>query len=210
MLNTTGLLLTEKTARALIKSGLTRLMDSLDADTRATYDRMRPGSDFSAVVANIENFLALRNKAGRRLPLLRLSFCRTSWNEAELEPFLARWSGRADFISVQAYGRYPTPLDPGWPRTSWAAPPEGLCAQPFKRLLVRHNGQVSPCCDASGAGISLGRLKSRSLAEIWQGPELAALRRALRAGDLTGPASACGPCQAKFGPGPPGADSRPC
>ena len=211
MLNTSGLLLTEKTARALIRSGLTRLMVSLDADTRATYDRMRPGSDFSAVVANIETFLDMRNKMGRRLPLLRLSFCRTSWNEAELEPFLARWSGRADFISVQAYGRYPVPPGaPLWPRTAWAAPPEGLCAQPFKRLLVRHDGRVCPCCDASGAGISLGSLDSRSLAEIWQGPELAALRRSLKAGDLTGPAEPCGPCQAKFGPGPPGADSRPC
>jgi hypothetical protein len=204
MFNTSGLLLTEKTARALIKSGLTRLMVSLDADSRAVYDRMRPGSDFPTVVANIENFLDLRKKMGRRLPLLRLSFCRTSWNEAELEPFLARWSGRADFLSVQAYGRYPTtPGAPGWPRTAWAPGPEGLCAQPFKRLLVRHDGRICPCCDASGAVLGVGRLADRSLAEIWRGPELAELRQSLLAGDLTGPAAACGPCQAKFGPGPP-------
>jgi len=207
MLNTSGLLLTEKTARALIRSGLTRLMVSLDAFSQATYDRMRPGSDFHTVVANIENFLDLRKAAGRSLPLLRLSFCRTSWNEAELEPFLARWSGQADFISVQAYGRYyPSPRGPGWPRTAWADPPAGLCAQPFKRLLVRHDGRVAPCCDASGAGINLGWLAGHSLAEIWQGPNLAALRQSLAAGDLTGPAAACASCQAKFSP--PG--SRPC
>jgi len=206
MFNTNGLWLTEKTARALIKAGLTRLMVSLDADTRATYDRMRPGSDFSAVVANIENFLDLRKKMGRRLPLLRLSFCRTSLNEAELEPFLARWSGLVDFISVQAYGRYPTPGAPGWPRAASPAP-EGVCAQPFKRLLVRHNGQVCPCCDASGVGLALGRLADQSLAEIWRGPELAELRRALSAGDLT--ATACGPCQAKFFPEAP-AGGIPC
>ena len=202
MFNTNGLLLTEKTARALISSGLTRLMVSLDADSRATYDLMRPGSDFALVVANIENFLDLRKKMGRRLPLVRLSFCLTSINEAELEPFLARWSGRADFVSVQAYGRYPTPGAPAWPRN--APLPEGLCAQPFKRLLVRHNGTVSPCCDASGALLSVGRLAGRSLAEIWQGPELAELRRNLRAGQP--PAAACGPCQAKFSP----QGARPC
>jgi MoaA/NifB/PqqE/SkfB family radical SAM enzyme len=208
MLNTNGLLLTEKTARALIKSGLTRLMVSLDADSRATYEQMRPGSDFPTVVANIENFLNLRKKTGRRLPLLRLSFCRTSLNEAELEPFLARWSGRADFISVQAYGRYPTPGAPGWPSSAWAAGPEGLCAQPFKRLMVRHDGRVCPCCDASGAGLSLGRLAEQSLAEIWHGAELAQLRKSLLAGDI--PATACGPCQAKVSPAPPADLPRPC
>jgi len=210
MFNTNGLWLTEKTARALIKAGLTRLMVSLDAASQATYDRMRPGSDFSAVVANIENFLDLRKKMGRRLPLLRLSFCRTSLNESELEPFLARWSGRADFISVQAYGRYPTPEAPAWPRAAWAPGPAGVCGQPFKRLLVRHNGQVCPCCDASGAGLALGRLADLSLSEIWRGPELAELRRSLLAGDLSGRASACGPCQAKFSPEPTAGGIRPC
>jgi hypothetical protein len=203
MLNTSGLLLTEKTARALIKSGLTRLMVSLDAASRATYELMRPGSDFSTVIANIERFLDLRREMGRRLPLLRLSFCLTALNEAELEPFLARWSGRADFISVQAYGRYATPGAPGWPRAGCR--PEGLCAQPFKRLLVRHDGRVCPCCDASGAGLAVGRLAEGAggaggLAEIWRGPELAALRESLAAGDFCGPAAACGACQAKFGP----------
>ena len=201
MLNTSGLLLTEKTARALMGSGLTRLMVSLDADSRATYNLMRPGSDFEMVVANIENFLALKKKAGRRLPLLRLSFCRTGLNEAELEPFLARWSGRADFISVQAYGRYPTPQAPPWPRTPEA--PAGRCAQPFKRLLVRHDGRVAPCCDASGAGMVMGRIEEQSLADIWRGPELAGLRQNLLAGTLDGPAASCGPCQAKYGPEEP-------
>jgi hypothetical protein len=168
---------------------------------------VRPGSDFSTVVANIENFLDMRKKMGRRLPLLRLSFCRTSLNEAELDSFLARWTGRADFISVQAYGRYPASGAPAWPRTGWGtgAGPEGVCAQPFKRLLVRHNGQVCPCCDASGIGLSLGQLAERNLADsqladIWRGPELARLRRSLLAGNLE---TACVACQAKFRPEPP-------
>ncbi|MDR2934995.1 MAG: radical SAM protein [Candidatus Adiutrix sp.] len=211
MFNTSGLGLTEKISRALVKSGLTRLMVSLDADSRATYDLMRPGSDFHTVVANIENFLDIRKKMGRRLPLLRLSFCRTALNEAELEPFLARWSGRADFISVQAYGRYPTPRAPAWPRAAWGGDgPAGVCAQPFKRLLVRHNGQVGPCCDASGLGLSLGRLAEGGLTEIWRGEKLAGLRRSLLAEDFSGPAAACGPCQAKFGPRPAAGPSKPC
>ncbi|MDR3038072.1 MAG: radical SAM protein [Candidatus Adiutrix sp.] len=203
MFNTNGLYLTAKTARALMEAGLTRLMVSLDAATPATYDRMRPGSDFATVTANILNFLDLRRKLGRRLPLVRLSFCRTAWNETELEPFLAHWAGRVDFISVQAYGRYPTPQAPAFPRAAWGAGPGGLCAQPFKRLLVRHNGRVSPCCDASGLSLTLGNIAESSLAEIWAGAGLAALRRALK---NSAPAEPCGPCRAKFGP----AEAQPC
>lgn len=198
MFNTNGLLLTEKTGRALIEAGLTRLMISLDAATAATYDRMRSGSDFETVVANIENFLDLRRRLGRTLPLTRLSFCRTAVNEHELPAFLERWHGRVDFFSIQAYGRYDSADPPGFPRGRNPVPPPGRCAQPHKRLLVRHNGQVLPCCDASGLPLVVGDIYGQSLAEIWRGPQLAKLRAALAAGDFSGPAAICLACQSKF------------
>ena len=80
MFNTNGLLLTEKTGRALSKSGLTRLMISLDAASPEVYQRLRVGSDFQTVVANIENFMALNSTLGSVLPLVRLSFCLTAVN----------------------------------------------------------------------------------------------------------------------------------
>ncbi|MDR1045020.1 MAG: radical SAM protein [Candidatus Adiutrix sp.] len=198
MFNTNGLLLDEKTGRALIQAGLTRLMISLDAATPETYARLRVGSDFERVTANIENILALRQSLGRRLPLVRLSFCRTAVNEHELEAFQGRWRGLVDFFSVQAYGRYPGAAPPGFPRGGATPPPAGRCAQPHKRLLVRHDGRVLPCCDASGLELNLGDVADRSLGEIWRGRPLADLRRRLAAGDLSGPAAPCRACQAKF------------
>lgn len=198
MFNTNGLLLTEKTGRALIEAGLTRLMISLDAATAATYDKMRSGSDFETVVANIENFLDLRRRLGRTLPLTRLSFCRTAVNEHELPAFLERWHGRVDFFSIQAYGRYDSADPPDFPRGRNPAPPPGRCAQPHKRLLVRHNGQVLPCCDASGLPLVMGDVYEQSLVEIWRGPQLDKLRSALAGGDFSGPAANCLACQSKF------------
>jgi len=198
MFNTNGLLLTEKTGRALIEAGLTRLMISLDAATPETYNKMRVGSDFETVTANIENFLALKRRLGRRLPLTRLSFCRTAVNEQELPAFLERWQDRVDFFSVQAYGRYESSDPPGFAGDREPPPPPGRCAQPHKRLLVRHNGQVLPCCDASGLPLVLGNINEQSLVEIWRGPRLAALRQALGRGDFKGPAATCLACQSKF------------
>ncbi len=197
--NTNGLLLSEKLSRALIKAGLTKLMISLDAVSESVYARQRPGGELREVEANINAFLALRRQLGRRLPLLRVSFCRTVLNEGELEAFVRRWTGAADFLSVQVYGRYHDGA-PDFPSSGPSAAAPGRCAQPHKRLLVRHNGQVCPCCDASGLELSLGSIYEKSLAELWRSHSLAELRRLLEAGSFSGPAEICRRCQSKFGP----------
>jgi len=197
MFNTNGLLLTEKVGRALIEAGLTRLMISLDADTPETYAKMRVGSDYETVAANIRNFMALRRRLGRALPLVRLSFCRTALNEHELEPFLERWHEVVDFFSIQTYGRYESAAPPDFPGERAAPPPPGPCAQPNKRILVRHNGEVMPCCDASGTSLVMGNIRESSLADIWRGSKMAALRETF-AGDNLSLTGACRACQTKF------------
>jgi radical SAM protein with 4Fe4S-binding SPASM domain len=199
MFNTNGLRLTEKTASDLLEAGLTRIMISLDAATEATYRLMRPGSDFALVQHNVLELLSLRKKKRRRLPLVRLSFCLTSLNEAELPAFIERWSGQADFLSVQSYGHFgagPSRLFPGSPPLP---APSGRCAQPFKRLSVLHDGRVLPCCDLSGLELTMGRAGERSLADIWRGPEIAAIRAGLLSGGGDLPPE-CRRCQGKFAP----------
>ena len=197
MFNTNGLLLTEKVGRALIEAGLTRLMISLDADTPETYSRMRVGSDFETVTANIRNFMALRRRLGSALPLVRLSFCRTALNEHELEPFLERWHEAVDFFSIQTYGRYDSAAPPDFPAERPAPPPAGRCAQPNKRLLVRHDGGVLPCCDASGALLVMGNIYENTLNDIWRGSKMAAFRETVADSDLK-LTEACRACQTKF------------
>lgn len=197
MFNTNGLLLTETVGQALIEAGLTRLMISLDADTPETYAQMRVGSDFETVSANIRNFMALRKRMGSVLPLVRLSFCRTALNERELEPFLERWHEVVDFFSIQTYGRYESAAPPDFPSERISPPPAGRCAQPSKRLLVRHNGEVMPCCDASGTSLIMGNVYQNKLSEIWRGSPIAALRETF-ADNNSSLTDVCRACQAKF------------
>ncbi|MGL4208757.1 MAG: radical SAM protein [Candidatus Adiutrix sp.] len=199
MFNTNGLRLNEKIGRQLIKAGLTRLMISLDATTPEVYDQMRPKSDFATVITNIKNFLKLRRTMNSRLPLLRLSFCRTAINEHQLDDFKKQWVGEVDFLSIQNYGRYDTISPPDFPKTQSGPKAEGLCAQPFKRLLVRHNGFVWPCCDASAAlGLVVGNIYDKSLADIWHDAPLADLRKTLTQRGDGGPNTICHKCAAKF------------
>jgi radical SAM protein with 4Fe4S-binding SPASM domain len=196
LFNTNGYFLSRDIAWALIDSGLTKLMVSLDAATEPTYNKMRPGSNFKIVCQNIENFINLRAQLNTTLPLLRLSFCRTALNEDELEPFINRWQGAVDFFSIQTYGQYKSDNTPAFPKSHISPPPAGRCAQPNKRLLVRHNGDVLPCCDASATPLVIGNIYKNDLAEIWAGKQIAEVRERLENGDLP---PACAACQKKFG-----------
>jgi radical SAM protein with 4Fe4S-binding SPASM domain len=200
MFNTNGLLLGGAVSRALIKAGLTRLMISLDAVEESTYALMRPGSDLRRVEENIREFLALRREAGRRLPVVRLSFCLTSLNEGEFDRFVERWAGVVDFFSLQCYGRYSSDAPSLFPARGVDDKPSGRCAQPRKRLLIRHNGQALPCCDLSGLDLAVGEIGRGSLAEIWAGEPLRTLRAQLEGRSDSAPPESCRRCQAKYEP----------
>jgi radical SAM protein with 4Fe4S-binding SPASM domain len=199
MLSTNGTLLSRSRARDLIGAGLTRLMVSLDAASEGVYSLMRPGASLAETEGNVMGFLAEREAAGKRLPLLRLSFCVTRLNEHELEPFLSRWEGKADFFSVQRYGDFGAG-PPVFAANPPGPAPSGRCAQPFKRLAVRHDGTALPCCDLSGRPLALGNVRGSGLGGLWNGKAVASLREAILADDPEGLPEACRRCRAKYAP----------
>lgn len=100
---TNGQKLDAEMSLRLVESGLTRLMISVDAATRETYAKARPGGDFDLLVENIETFLAVRFASGSPLPLLRLSFVVMALNRHEIEAFRAKFSQMADWLVFQDY-----------------------------------------------------------------------------------------------------------
>ncbi|MDR1608526.1 MAG: radical SAM protein [Deltaproteobacteria bacterium] len=201
MLNTNGQLLTKERSKELIKAGLTRIMISVDAATPETYRKARPGGDYALLVENILGFLAVRQSLGQKLPILRLSFCVTRYNEGELSAFLAKWSELVEFFSIQSYGRFPGGSSSLFPKNRPFPKPGGICSQPRQRLLIRASGEVLPCCDLSGLGLGaelgLGRVPAKSLKEIWASEGLRDLRRRLMGPKDNWP-NICQECQAKY------------
>jgi radical SAM protein with 4Fe4S-binding SPASM domain len=195
MFNTNGTLLNPIVASDLIKAGLTRIMVSLDAVTKETYALMRPGGDLEEVEENILKFLDLRGK--RKLPLVRLSFCLTILNESELVPFLEKWENKVDFFSIQYYGNFSPNTLGFFPENPIFAPPSGRCAQPFKRLLIRHDGTVLPCCDLSALAFKVGDIYKDSLKSIWEGLPMRGLRDALEQEKSSFPIL-CQKCKSKY------------
>lgn len=192
IIHTNGMLLTDKMSRALIASGLTKLMVSLDAITQATYDKVRVGGDLAVVRRNIAQFLAIRREAGARLPALCVNFVKMSVNEHELDAFVEEWTGTADYLALQEYmNPFPGGETEGLFPESYRPNVEFKCSHPWQRMKISANGTVYPCCSfyaddnvnlpgegrSTGGDIAIGTLGESSVGALWRSPKMDELRQ---------------------------------
>jgi MoaA/NifB/PqqE/SkfB family radical SAM enzyme len=162
--STNGSLLTNKIAKSLIESGLTRLQVSLDAYTEETFNNMRQGGNFSQVKENIFKFLKQRESMESKLPLLRVNFVRTAQNKHELEDFQSYWTEHADGIGIQDLVGIMKDFEEKSVESSISNSKSMAfkCSQPFNHLTVRYDGLILPCCSFFGAQLPIGKLKTNS------------------------------------------------
>jgi radical SAM protein with 4Fe4S-binding SPASM domain len=168
MLITNGMLLDADMSAALIDSGLTHLMVSVDAARPETYNRIRPGGDLDKLKRNVDTFLNIRAKHRSRLPLIRVSFIRMSLNRDEQKEFERYWSGRADYLVFQEYANIL-----GQKNTAYFAGPKPLaggfrCPDPWQRMALFVNGDLFPCCADFGRLTPLGNANVTTVKDIWR------------------------------------------
>ncbi len=179
---TNGRLLTPELSRRLIEAGLTRLMIFVDSAGPETYARVRPGGDWKTLVDNIEAFR--RARAGRPMPLLRISFVEMSVNQAERENFEAFFGPKADYLNFQNYlnifGAKDTDFSP--PQAKGSKTKGRFCAEPFTRMALYVDGSLFPCCSDFGRRKPIGHLDRDSLLSVWLCDQAEKLRREGAAG----------------------------
>lgn len=195
MINTNALLLIERVIERVLDSGLTRLLVSMDAVTRETYNRIRIGSNFDKVLANVDTFLNMRAKRNLKLPLLRVSMVRLSFNEHEVAAFVEFWRERADYIAIQEFAS----PEPEWERfqsffaASRTVLDEFRCPQPWQRIIVQGDGTVLPCCSQFARELALGNVRTDTLHAIWRSERMDRLRELHKRGQYRGDAT-CAKC----------------
>lgn len=175
IVSTNATFLDRERRRRLLEVGCDHLICSLDADTRPTYERYRPGGDFDRVVEDVASLG--REKARARSPMhLTVQLVRMKGNQAEEAAFLRRWQ-RAEGVDAarlkeEELGFTELGLVPadGHRRVNpchilWRGP-----------LIVRWDGAVHPCHPFAATEAPIGDLRRASLEEIWRGEAMAALR----------------------------------
>jgi len=85
---TNGVLMDEKMNRKVIGLGVNEVIFSIDGATRGTFEKIRKGASFDAVVGNLGMLTRLKKELGSKLPSIRINTTMQKDNFNELEDIL--------------------------------------------------------------------------------------------------------------------------
>ena len=179
---TNGLLLDKERSMQLIEAGTSKIMISIDAATKETYQAMRSNSGFDRIVANIKNFIALRDSMALRWPLVRVNFVQTPKNIHEIGQFIQQWRGVADAIGFQRQVQLPGQDDDMLPSTCYHED-DFRCSFPYKLMTIDSNGDILPCCTFSGKPMAIGHVDTMTIKAAWDSKNMRYLRDTHRVAD---------------------------
>lgn len=181
-LHTNATLLTPALGERLLDSGLSLLSFSLDGSDEETYERQRPPARFLETLRGIEQFLILkrRRKPNKITTVLQMMEIPEGRRDPDREKFTRRLRAlgldRVVWRRPHNWGGLVAPAGSGTPpRPS----PLNRCTFPWYALVVYWDGTVGPCPQDFRGTMIVGRLPDRKLTEIWNGPEMTAIRRRL-------------------------------
>lgn len=196
-LSVNPLMLKPAVARELLESGVAHLNISLDGHDDASFEKIRGVKDaFEKSKQNLLEFLKLKIELGckTRIILSMIDFSmnrdsieqlRAYWESVPgIDEFSAKefkiWNGGAEDVNRLAE----THVDNAELRKTRTRP---ACTVPWERMSAAWDGDVLACCYDYDKKYVLGSVKSKKMAEMWNGPEMRALRQEFLDNDVKNP-----------------------
>jgi len=195
VLSTNGHFLTPEFAEKIVRSGLNKLIVSLDGMDQETYSAYRRGGDFKTVIDGIRNVHDANRRAGWPLKL-EIQFLVSRINEHQIESarhFASEMKAAFRLKSMQIinpdkmgkwipsredHSRYRKKQDGFIIKNSFP----DRCARLWFNPVVTWDGKVLPCCFDKDADHVLGDLNEDTFRDIWNGPKYTIFRKSLLAG----------------------------
>jgi len=189
--------------RAAVEEELDELLlifDGLDDETFKAVRGQR--ASFTRGMAQIEKLLAAKRLAGKQGPAVTAVMIRHPANRHQWDAFEALFSAMPgvshQLATFSAFNGAVASIvelkkqladDPVQSAADRHAAELNtqVCNYPWSSVCVLSDGRVVPCCRDVNGSYVLGDLKHQSLSEIWNGPAMVRLRRALAAGDRDNP-----------------------
>lgn len=81
-------LVNEDIAKKLVELEVDRILPSIDAATKQTYEKLRVGSDFNRVIENVKNFLKIKKEMDAHFPEVDFHYIVTKINYHEMTQFI--------------------------------------------------------------------------------------------------------------------------
>ena len=186
-----GGLLTERMAKGLLYSGLSKLkisVQSLDADTY----RQIMGLPLEKTLKNIDRFLALKNQGGYKRPKLEIVMVdsvqthdeipriRQYWQDRNINLYIEPVENRADQHNIRDTAVSAQTLK----AFAW-------CRRLMEQVYVLYDGRMLQCCADWEQQSLMGDLTKDRLSDIWHGKLYTGYRRRFADGDVSGMICAC-------------------
>lgn len=174
--------LDEENCKKTIRSGLNKIIISLDGITEESYKVYRVGGELKKVKQGVKNLVAMKSKLNSETPFIIIQTIAFSHNENELDEIRAlkdQW-GVDDVVikTAQVYQPEQSSLLPTDPSLSRYQFKDGkyvieqelpnYCWRLWSSPVVTQDGQMIPCCFDKDGEHSMGKpVKEGSLEEVW-------------------------------------------
>lgn len=185
----------DASAEATVRSGLSRLIISLDGTTQETYEQYRREGELAKVIEGTRRIVAWKRRLKSRTPHVVFQFLVVKPNEHQIPEArkLARelgvdelWLKTAQIydpkddhplIPVQdKYARYRRNAQGVWEVKSRL---EDNCWKMWHSCVITWDGRVVPCCFDKDAHHVLGDLRTHGFNELWRSDAYNTFRRSL-------------------------------
>jgi MoaA/NifB/PqqE/SkfB family radical SAM enzyme len=189
--STNGHFLSEENSYKLVRSGIDKLIVSLDGMDSETYSKYRVNGEIDKVIAGIRNISGELSKARSRLKL-EIQFLVNRYNESQIDPakkFAREVHATLKLKSMQVintgkieewmpanekFRRYGRDKNGTFRLKN---PLKNNCLRLWMNPVITWDGKVIPCCFDKNADHIMGDLNELSLREIWHGDRFKAFRR---------------------------------
>lgn len=176
-------LLNDEMAEKIVKSGLNKLIISIDGTTQETYERYRVGGSLEKAKEGVKAIVKWKRELQSNSPFVELQFLVLKHNEYQLPEIkqLAKELGvnklslktaqindferGSDLIpSQKKYARYKLTNNGSWKRKKKM---RNCCWRAFSGAVITIDGEVLPCSFDKNGEYSFGNIHKEPLAKIW-------------------------------------------
>ena len=187
--------LNPRNAEEVVKSGLDKLIISLDGVTQETYAKYRIGGHIDKVIEGTKNMIDAKKKLQSKTPYLVFQFLVVQHNEHEIEAakILTSELGVDEIVfkTAQIYdyenGSDLIPKNEKYARYKRSSTGkyvlknklENSCWRMWSSAVLTWDGNMVPCCFDKDAKHNLGNVFSNSIQEVWNNESYHRFRKSI-------------------------------
>jgi len=166
-LNTNAVYLTAEMSEKLLMASIDKILISLDAFTRETYEKIRIGGDFHRVIYNTEHLINIIHKKNLDKPEVIIQFIVMEENQEETEFFKDYWLTKGAVVKIRPKLGWGNAVESSILNNAATGIERFPCAWLTRTVSVHWDGTFAQC-DADHEGIySPGNILSMTIKEIW-------------------------------------------